>query len=172
MDHRVSPWAVAGLYAAAVAVGLFPLIDLFLGAWPFRPAEALWRYGFLGVASGGSLPVWILSVGLLVGLAHIHGARRALQWVAAVALSLAALTLPVMAVFAWDLLEVSSVAQPEQARVLRIRGVTVLAKYVGAGTAFAMMGYGTLQAARRMKQASEKDAPMGMIMRPGGNTPK
>ena len=171
MDHKVSPWAMAGLYATAVAVGLFPLIDLFLGAWPFRLDEALWRYGFLGVASGGSLPVWLLCVGLLVGLAHLHGHRMALQWVAALSLVVAALTLPAMGVFAWDLLEVTSVAQSEQARGMRIRGVVALAKYFGAGIAFATMGFGTLRTVLRMKAASDDGTPSGMIMRPGGNPP-
>lgn len=158
MKRQMSGWAVAGLFLTAVVVGLFPVVDLVLQVWPMRPGELTWRYGAVGLAAG-YLPSPVFGVAVLVAVAYWREQTLTLRLAGFLALGAAVIILPMMLLFAVDLLEVQTLRPVEQQRPALIAGAVQEIKYLLASVTLGALGIGALRTGKEMAKAEEREAP-------------
>lgn len=157
-DRDVSPWLIWGIYLFGVAFILTAAIDLFSTAWPMRPSEMQWRYGFLGLG-GGYLQMPTLGL-LLIAVGAILARNATLLRLAGIACLLFALALLVsMGVFGLDVLQVRQL-RPEEARTnVLVGGVLQEIKYFVAAGVLVLLGQGCLKTAKESRSDWERKKP-------------
>jgi hypothetical protein len=162
-QRSASSWAIWGLYLFALVLVASPLIDLFSTAWPLRPTDLTWRYGFLGLGAG-YLNTPLLGLVLAVGVAfwqrHV-GTLKTLGVLSAVA---AVLLLPVVGLWPLDFLQIRGLRAPDQQRGILVGGAIQEIKYVGAFLVLALLGLGVLATAKVSRGRSAPDSP-GIVSR-------
>lgn len=157
-DRDVSPWLIWGIYLFGVAFILTAAIDLFSTAWPMRPSEIQWRYGFLGLG-GGYLQMPTLGL-LLIAVGAILARNATLLRITGIVYLLFALVLLVsMGVFGLDVLQVRQL-RPEEARTnVLMGGILQEVKYFVAMIVLVLLGQGCLKTAKKSASAWARKAP-------------
>lgn len=160
---NLSPWAVWGLYLFAGVLIASPLIDLFSTAWPLRPADVSWRYGFLGLAAG-YLHTPMLGAVLAMAVAYWQGHASALRALGIVGLAVAAVLLPVLALWPMDVLQMRALRPPEGRSGIVIGGAIQEIKYLGTCVVLGCLGLGSVGTSVDLRGAERKEAP-GILRR-------
>ncbi len=143
----VSPWAVRGLYLFALVLIVSPMIDLFSTAWPLRPGDLSWRYGFFGLGAG-YLNTPILGLVLAAGVALWQEHTAILRTLGILSVAVAVALLLVSGVWPLDFLQIRGLRPPEQQAGIVTGGVIQEIKYVGALLVLALLGMGALGSAK------------------------
>lgn len=141
MKPGVSPWAVRGLYFLALILAITPVTELVSTVWPPRPGDLVWRYGALGLAAA-YMPNVTLGIALVLVMAYWRGHRFVMLAVGAASVLLAVGILPVMGLFALDMLQVRALRPPEQQSPVLIAGVIQEVKYLAVAIALLCLGIG------------------------------
>ena len=154
---HVSRWVALGAYVFALTLVLGPLVDLTTTVLPFRMADVNWRYGFVGLAAG-YLHTPLLGFGLAVAVAiwqEDSGILRALGILGTMA---AGALIPIMGIWALDLMQIRELREPEGRTAVLIGGAIQMAKYAGACLTLALVGIGISRTVKSQK-ASGRSAP-------------
>jgi hypothetical protein len=149
---QLSSGAVWGLYLFALVLITSPLIDLFSTAWPLRPTDLSWRYGFFGLGAG-YLHTPLIGAVLSMAVAYVEDHRRMLRALGVLSLVVAVLLLPVIALWPMDVLQMRDLRAPEVQRGVLIGGIIQEIKYVGACLVLALLGIGCMQLAASSRTA-------------------
>jgi hypothetical protein len=123
-----------------------PLIDLLTTAWPPRPMDLSWRYGFVGLAAG-YLHTPLIGLVLAIAVAHVEDHRRLLRALGMSSLLVAVILLPVLALWPMDFLTMRDLRAAEVQRGVVVGGVIQEIKYIGACLVLGLLGSGCLQLA-------------------------
>lgn len=146
-DRDVSPWLIWGIYLFGVAFILTAAIDLFSTAWPMRPSELQWRYGFLGLG-GGYLQMPTLGL-LLIAVGAILARNATLLRIAGVACLLLGLALLIsLGVFGIDVLQVHQLRPADARTNVLVGGGLQGIKYFVAMVVLVLLGQGCLKTAK------------------------
>jgi hypothetical protein len=143
----VSPWAVRGLYLFSLVLVTSPLIDLVSTAWPLRPTDLSWRYGFIGLGAG-YLSTPILGLVLAAAVAYWQGDAGALRTLGILSAVVAVAMLPLLAMWPLDFLQMRGLRAEETRRGILVGGVIQEIKYLGACFVLALLGAGALGTAK------------------------
>lgn len=155
-DSSINPrplfWAG---YLLAVALVLSPLLNLVLSVWPLQPSNVGWRFGAIGVLSGG-LSVALMGMLLLAALTAIADQRVGLRVVAVVSALGALLVVGVVGLFLLDALELrNSIVQYQLRRQFEINSLRALMGYGWAFLVLAALAWGGLRASARPRAARQ-----------------
>jgi hypothetical protein len=152
---RLSQGLVWGLYLFAAVLISSPLIDLLTTAWPPRPTDLSWRYGFFGLGAG-YLHTPLIGVVLALAVAYVQEHVGALRALGVASLSVAVVLLPVLALWPMDVLQMRDLRAAEVQRGVLIGGVIQEIKYLGACVVLGLLGLGSLQLAASPREARGK----------------
>lgn len=158
------------MYALAVILAWFPLLDLFTATWPFRFADLPWRYAALGVAAN-YLYLSLVGIALAMGVAHWREHGFVMSVAGWLCLLVAVVLVPVMFLFALDVLAIIDLRAAELARDTMLAGAIQEAKYAGTLLVMALLGWGARETRRRSARAGDRaTAPVspGAIRRSAG----
>ena len=155
MKRQMSGWAVAGLFLTAAVVGLFPVVDLVLQVWPVRLGEVTWRYGAVGIGAG-YLPSPVFGVAVLVAVSYWREQAVTLRIAGYLALAAAVLILPLMLLFAVDLMQVQGMRPEGQQRAALISGGVQELKYLVASVTLGALGIGALRTSTQMTSQADR----------------
>lgn len=152
---HVSPWVVRGLYLFALVLVLSPMADLVSTAWPPRPTDLGWRYGFLGLL-GGYLHTPILGLVLAMLVAHWQDDAAVLRGLG-VAMTIGAVAIMLaLAMFALDVLQMRALRAADQRSAVLVGGVLQGLKYGTACLVLVALGYGALRSALHARGGSRR----------------
>jgi hypothetical protein len=134
----------------ALTLVLGPVVDLVTTVLPARFGDVSWRYGFLGLGAG-YLHTPILGVGLAMAVAAWQEDVAVLRGLGLLATVVAVLLVPLMGVWALDVLQMRELREPDVRTSVLLGGVIQGAKYLGACVALGLVGPGVSRAAKGMK---------------------
>lgn len=160
----VSPWAVRALYLFALVLVVSPLIDLFSTAWPLRPGDLSWRYGFVGLGAG-YLNTPILGVVLAAAIAVWQEHTALLRTLGVVSAVVAVVLLLVLGIWPLDFLQIRGLRPPEQRAGILTGGVIQEIKYVAACLVLALVALGARGTAKRSGGRKASPESPGIVSR-------
>lgn len=155
-DSSINPrplyWAG---YLLAAALVLSPLLNLALSVWPLQPSNVGWRFGALGLLSGG-LTVALIGMLLLAALTSMAEQRVGLRAVAVVSALGALLIVAVVGLFLLDALELrNSIVQYQARRQFEINSLRALMGYGWAFLVLTALAWGGLRASARPRASRQ-----------------
>jgi hypothetical protein len=163
----LSPWLIRGVYLFGCALILTAAIDLLSTAWPLRPGEMTWRYGFFGL-SAGYLQTPTLGLMLIMGASIVERRPLVLRITAGIFLATAVILIGVMGIFALDVVQVRGLRPEEAQGTVLVGGVLQEVKYVVATCVFALLGYGALRTGRVLaEQEARRPREPGIVAAAG-----
>lgn len=145
-------------YLLAVLFAAFPVVENFLLIWPFRPGDAPWRFGSVGVMTRALLPVALalLIAGTLATLLH-H--RRMLRIVTAASGLVTVLLIAVAPLYVLDAVQLRASVKPEAIHAFDVSAVVALLKLILIAVVSAGMARAGWRASRRLKVREKKAVP-------------
>lgn len=163
LRQDVSPWIVRGLYLFALVLVLSPLMDLTSTAWPMRPADLAWRYGFLGLAAG-YLHTPLLGLVLALLVAWWTGGSAALRVLGVGMMAGALVLMLAMGMFMLDVLQMRGLREPELQQAVLVGGILQELKYGTACLVLAALGFGSVRSAAAQSGARRAEARQAGIV--------
>lgn len=149
----VSPWFIWGVYLFGFALILTAAIDLMTTVWPLRPDQLTWRYGFFGLAAG-YMQTPTLGLLLIAGAAFVDDRPAVIEAVGAVCLATSAILVGVMAIFAYDVLQMRALRDPEAQSAVLTSAAFQEVKFGVAIVVFALLGLGARRTAKALARRS------------------
>lgn len=168
VDARTLSRVATLCYIVAATVLLFVLTDILAVAWPFRPGAVSWRYGVIGLVSGGLYNPLVAMLLAFLG-ASLAGHRTAFRAVLGAAALGSIMLLAMVAVFALDVGELRGLAQQgtEAGRFDRA-GFQVFLKLLVGSAVFAVTAWFSLrQLVASRGSASRASAAPSIVKAPG-----
>lgn len=149
------------LYPIAFLLILVPLADLSIRAFPPQLGSLQWRFGIVGVLFS-NLGTILLGLGLVGLIAAFNSHRGILKALGYIALTLGAVTIAMLALFALDAVQMRTLQNATGKRVVLMSSLgAVFAGVFGAITLFSI-GRGALAVSR-------PTGPMGRRSRPASS---
>lgn len=145
----ISPWLARGMYLFGLAFMVTAGIDLFTTVWPIRPSDMAWRYGFLGL-SAGYLQTPTLGLLLILLTAWWRGNVVVVKVVGVSCVVAALALLPVMGLFALDVLTMRDLRAAEMQSAVMAGGMFQEVKYALNTVVLGCTGFGALSSAKSM----------------------
>ena len=153
---QVARLVALGAYVFALTLVLGPMIDLISTVLPARVGDVTWRYGFLGLGAG-YLNTPLLGFGLAIGVAIWQEDLAVLRALGVLATVGAVMLLPIMAVWALDVLQMRELREPEVRAGVLMGGVIQGTKYFGACVVLGLVGMGVSQTLKGKRPGSRSE---------------
>lgn len=161
----VSDWLPLGIHLFGIALMLTAAIDLMTTAWPLRPTEMAWRYGFLGL-SAGYLQTPTLGLLLIAGTALWRRQPHVMRAAGIVSLVTAAALMVVMGMFGLDVLQIRELRSPDMRATVLAGGLFQEVKFFVAMLVFLMLGLGCLRTVRDTEWNRSAGGHPGIVATP------
>jgi hypothetical protein len=134
-------------YLVSILLLVFPLVDLFTAAWPINVKAVAWRFGAVGLLSGG-LVTPTLGVLLSLIVSVLADYKVVTRIIAILSLIAAVLIIIMMPLFILDALQMRSRVQaPAMTRFMLASGLAFM-KLGGLAVATIVMGIAGFKASR------------------------
>jgi cytochrome c biogenesis protein CcdA len=101
------------IYPFAVALAVFPFVDMAGRLLPLHLGNTQWRFGAFGLVLGGTLVMMMLGLAVLAFVAALRENRWILTVIAVFSGVMALLTFGVIVVFGLDAIQLRAMARPE-----------------------------------------------------------
>lgn len=156
-DENIQRYAKA-LYPVCTLLVLVPLADLTLRGFPPQFGSLQWRFGLVGMLMGNFGTI-LLGTALLGLTAAIRANRSLLRVMGYVTLTLAAVTLALLALFALDAIQMRQLAAVNFKRTILLSAAGAMFAGVMGTIALIAIGRGALAASRPNVVAGRRARP-------------
>lgn len=155
--YRLLGWAA---YGVALLLILLPILDSFLGVWPFHPEQVTWRFGAVGLFSRAVMtPV----LGLLLGIvtAAAFESPAVMRLFSAFSFVGALLALAALGIFILDATQTRTQVVAEATAAFNAASGVAVIKYGLGAVLCALLGIGGWRAARPRRGAERATGDAG-----------